>query len=79
MLLHSENHEDLARVLNDVAGRHWILTYDNAPQVAELYSERRRQELRLNYSAHRVVEGDRGGHSVDTIPEIGEGWPIVAK
>ena len=34
----------------------WILTYDNVPQVSELYSNFRRKEFSINYSAHRVMK-----------------------
>ena len=34
----------------------WVLTYDNVPQVAQLYSDLRRRLFALNYSAHRVME-----------------------
>lgn len=71
------NHEDLARTLNSFASSHWILTYDNAPEVAELYPQRRRREFELNYSAHRVVKATEVAVLSDTIPEIGEGWPTA--
>lgn len=50
------DHEDLASCLNSVQRARWILTYDNVPQVAELYSELRRRLFALNYSAHRVTK-----------------------
>lgn len=75
----AENHEDLARVLNKVADSRWILTYDNAPQVPELYAERRRRQFELHYSAHRVVKAIEVAVLSDVIPEIGEGWPIGEK
>lgn len=70
-----ENHESLARVLNSVASSPWILTYDNAPQLATLYPERRRREFELNYSAHRVVKATEVAILSDVLPEIGNGWP----
>lgn len=75
----SENHADLARVLNSVADRPWILTYDTARQVAELYAERRRREFELHYSAHRVGKATEVAVLSDAVPEIGDGWPLVAK
>lgn len=51
-----ENHVALARVLNDRSQMNWLLTYDNVPKVYELYEERRRQLISLNYSAHRVLK-----------------------
>jgi DNA adenine methylase len=50
------HHSKLAACLNKAASARWILTYDNVPQVAELYAGRRREVFSLNYSAHRVVK-----------------------
>lgn len=50
-----EHHEALAHTLNSLATPPWLLTYDNAPQVGELYPNRRRQTFSLSYSAHRVT------------------------
>ena len=46
----------LANCLKGVQRAKWILTYDNVPQVAELYSDLRRRLFALNYSAHRVMK-----------------------
>jgi DNA adenine methylase len=51
----ADNHADLAECLNSRAGCTWLLTYDNVPQVAELYAARRRETFKLYYSAHRVT------------------------
>jgi DNA adenine methylase len=48
-------HEALAAKLNSLASSRWLLTYDNVPQVDELYADRRRQTFSLSYSAHRVM------------------------
>lgn len=74
----AEDHVSLAKVLNDFAESRWILTYDNAPQVAELYADRRRREFELNYSAHRVMKATEVAVLSDSLPEIGEGWKINA-
>ena len=50
------DHRALAGCLKDVQRAKWILTYDNVPQVAELYSDLRRRLFALNYSAHRVMK-----------------------
>jgi DNA adenine methylase len=49
-----EDHEALALCLNTRPDSRWILTYDNVPQVPDLYPDRRREVFSLNYSAHRV-------------------------
>ena len=48
------DHRALANCLKGVQRAKWILTYDNVPQVAELYPDLRRRLFALNYSAHRV-------------------------
>ena len=53
---HANDHEDLAACLNGVKTARWVLTYDNVPQVGQLYSERRSRLFSLNYSAHRVTK-----------------------
>lgn len=45
-------HEALANCLNHEADGKWILTYDDVPQIAQLYRERRRINFSLSYSVH---------------------------
>jgi DNA adenine methylase len=52
----TDDHEALAACLNNLSDRRWLLTYDNVPEVARLYANRRSEEFSLNYSAHRVVK-----------------------
>jgi DNA adenine methylase len=71
----SENdHAALAGVLNGFANRRWLLTYDQVPQVDDLYAERRRRSFGLNYSAHRVVKATEVAVLSDAMPDISEGW-----
>jgi DNA adenine methylase len=50
------DHEKLAELLNERSSTlKWVLTYDKVGRVPELYAERRRTELSLYYSAHRVT------------------------
>jgi DNA adenine methylase len=51
-----EDHAELADCLNAHPSNSWLLTYDNVPQVASLYPNRRRQTFTLNYSARRVMK-----------------------
>jgi DNA adenine methylase len=51
-----DDHGALAKCLNGLVDARWVLTYDNVPQVATLYSHRRTELISLNYSAHRVVK-----------------------
>jgi DNA adenine methylase len=50
------DHSALASCLNDYHDSRWVLTYDDVPQVGELYQDRRSRLFSLNYSAHRVVK-----------------------
>lgn len=71
------DHEALAAVLNCHAKRSWVLTYDNSPQVAELYPGRRRYEFELYYSAHRARRAKEVVVLSDSLHDIGTGWPQV--
>lgn len=50
-----KDHAALADCLNSHKFTPWLLTYDNVPQVEQLYTSRRRLTFSLNYSAHRVM------------------------
>lgn len=52
------DHKALAECLKGVGRAQWVLTYDNVPQVAALYSNLRRRLFELNYSAHRVIKAN---------------------
>lgn len=49
-----DDHVSLSECLNGYSNSKWILTYDNVPQVEELYPARRREVFALNYSAHKA-------------------------
>ena len=49
-----KDHVRLAAVLNSANSKPWMLTYDDDPRVHELYCNRSRSSISLNYSAHRV-------------------------
>jgi DNA adenine methylase len=51
-----DDHRFLADMLNSLATSTWVLTYDNVPQVSELYAERRQELIALHYSAHRSAK-----------------------
>lgn len=69
------DHQSLAEVLNARAHRNWILTYDNVPQVGELYKDRRRHEFELSYSAHRARKAKEVVVLSDSLHDVGAGWP----
>ncbi|WP_285136004.1 DNA adenine methylase [Microbacterium sp. lyk4-40-TSB-66] len=46
----AQDHADLATVLNERATTSWMLTYDAAPEIADLYSARRQYDIGVYYS-----------------------------
>lgn len=46
-------HAELAALLNERPDANWVLTYDVAPYIRDLYSGRTSQSFNLHYSAHR--------------------------
>lgn len=72
----AEDHELLARELNAKADGHWLLTYDDVPQVESLYFGRRIRRFGLNYSAHRVVKATEAAVLSDSLIDVEHGWPL---
>lgn len=70
----AQDHESLAKVLNTRADGSWLLTYDDVPQVHELYAARRRRTFSLHYSAHRVMTATEIAVLSDGLADIPEGW-----
>jgi DNA adenine methylase len=52
----ARDHAALADCLNSASQSRWVLTYDNVDQVAELYGDRRREEIGVYYSARNVTK-----------------------
>jgi DNA adenine methylase len=71
-----EDHAALAADLNRKAGGAWLLTYDDVPQVGDLYSERRMRRFGLHYSAHRVTKATEVAALSDSLLDVGEGWNL---
>lgn len=54
LYLNSFEHRDhtaLAKVVNEVEGAHWLMTYDTSPLIERLYVGRFQRRYALNYSA----------------------------
>ncbi|KZM77078.1 DNA adenine methylase [Cellulosimicrobium sp. I38E] len=47
----ARDHEALARIIDEVDGAHWLMTYDVAPLIEKLYAHHFRSRYELNYSA----------------------------
>lgn len=73
----AEDHIALAATLNKLADRPWLLTYDNVPQVHDLYSGRRRRSFTLHYSAHRVTAATEIAVFSDSLSEVPADWTAV--
>lgn len=50
-----EGHATLAQLLREARRRHWVLTYDNVPQIRSLYRGLYQGTFDLPYSAHAAV------------------------
>jgi DNA adenine methylase len=74
----SEDHERLAKALNKLAGQPWLLTYDDVPEVHELYAERRRRSFELHYSAHRVTAATEIAVFSDSVSEVAADWAQIS-
>jgi DNA adenine methylase len=53
----AENHVTLANFINNQLGFKWIVSYDDVPQIRQLYSERRITTYSPRYSAHSAKIG----------------------
>lgn len=52
-----DDHEALAKKLNQNPGSFWLLTYDNTKKIKSLYPERRIVNFSLNYNAYESRQG----------------------
>jgi len=52
-----EDHQHLKKVIKENIIHHWIVTYDNTPEIKDLYSEFETRLYSLNYSAANNGKG----------------------
>lgn len=52
-----DDHRTIAELIQAAAIRHWMVSYDNVPQIANLYPNRRNITYNLSYSAQRHMQG----------------------
>jgi len=50
------DHVEIARLVRTI-NQPWLVSYDNAPQITQLYQDYRQQTFGLNYSANRRYSG----------------------
>ena len=70
----AEDHKALAHVLNNHKDDPWLLTYDDVPQVYELYKDRSKKRFQLNYSANKVMKATEVAVFSDTVSEVNTCW-----
>lgn len=51
------DHATLAELVKALSGRHWIVSYDDVPQIEDLYAGLRLERYCLNYSARNYSKG----------------------
>lgn len=51
-----DDHGEISNIIKSVSG-HWIVSYDNVPEIIDLYSEVRNREFSINYSAGEKKKG----------------------
>lgn len=52
-----EDHQKLAVKIQENVDQHWIVSYDNVPDISELYKDRGQEVFSLSYSAHGHHKG----------------------
>jgi len=53
----NEDHLEIAEMIKGIKNHYWVVTYDNVPEINEMYSSVRSKSYSLNYSAGRVSKG----------------------
>ncbi len=74
-----ENHEAILRLLREHRCAKWIVSYDDVPQIRDIYSEFAPVSYALNYSAGRKTTGREVIYFSDamTVPTV-EGFELAA-
>lgn len=52
-----DEHKEISNVVKTVSG-HWIVSYDNVPEIVDLYSDTRKRDFSINYSAGVKKKGN---------------------
>ena len=74
-----DDHAALSETLNAAADSHWLLTYDDVPDVDRLYESRRRVRFDLRYSANGASEATEVAVLSDSLASISEGWKVAGR
>jgi DNA adenine methylase len=76
------DHKALAAVVNTVERAHWLMTYDTAPLIEQLYRDQFQCRLELTYSARypgRAEELLVASSAVAEVIKVSQGQPMLAK
>jgi len=52
-----EDHVLVSKMINGISKHKWIVSYDNAPEIIEIYKQNKKFEYALNYSAVNATTG----------------------
>ncbi len=52
-----EDHLQISHMIRDLQYHYWIVTYDNVPEINEMYTDFRKETYSLNYSAGKASKG----------------------
>lgn len=55
--LRHEDHLQISKMIKNIKNHYWMVTYDNVPEVIEMYDDFRKEEYSLNYSAGKATKG----------------------
>lgn len=53
-----QDHENIARIIEEIKTHKWIVTYDCVPEIQDLYCNYRQVKYMLNYSASKSMKGE---------------------
>jgi len=67
-----EDHVEIAQLVNSLLDRYWIVSYDHAPEICDLYQNRRSIAYSLSYSAQDRYRGSEIMFFSDrvSVPEV---------
>jgi DNA adenine methylase len=52
-----QDHVKISKVITGLKKQNWVVTYDNVPEIEQLYIDNRRIKFNLNYSAGKASKG----------------------
>jgi DNA adenine methylase len=54
----NSDHQIIAKEINKLKGKKWVVTYDNVKPIRLLYKKHRKKKFNLNYSAGKASKGE---------------------